>query len=89
MLVLARRPNEQLVINGEIIVTVLGVGRNGQVRLGITAPPHVQIFRHELWLEIQAENRQAATPTQAGVDAALGQLLLRAPAPTVPAFDQE
>jgi carbon storage regulator len=75
VLVLARRVNEQLVINGEIVVTVLGIGRNGQVRLGITAPPQVQIFRHELWLEIQAENRKAAAPPTASADDALGRLL--------------
>lgn len=86
MLVLARRTNEQLVINGEIVVTVLGVGRNGQVRLGITAPPHVQIFRHELWLEIQAENRRASTPAATGADALLGLL---GPSDPVPAPDQE
>ena len=88
MLVLARRINEQLVINGEIVVTVLGVGRNGQVRLGITAPPHVQIFRHELWAEIQAENRDAAAPSAIGADAALSQLLGSTAQP-VPVSDQE
>jgi len=86
MLVLARRLNEQLVINGEIFVTVLGVGRGGQVRLGITAPKHVQIYRHELWREIQAENRDAAAPATLDAASALGQLL----GPHVPsASDQE
>ena len=34
------------------------VGSN--VRIGIEAPPEIRIFRHELWLEIQAENRAAS-----------------------------
>jgi carbon storage regulator len=34
------------------------VGSN--VRIGIEAPPEIRIFRHELWLEIQAENKAAA-----------------------------
>jgi carbon storage regulator len=59
MLVLTRRINESLVINGDIVVTVLEVGRNGQVRLGIEAPRHYQIYRRELWLEIEQENRNA------------------------------
>ncbi len=84
MLVLARRTNEQIVINGEIFVTVLGVGRNGQVRLGFTAPPHIQIYRHELWQEIQTENVDAAAgPAGADAAAALCRLLL-APHPIEP-----
>ena len=59
MLVLTRRINESIVINGDIVVTVLEVGRNGQVRLGIDAPRHYQIYRRELWLEIEQENRRA------------------------------
>jgi carbon storage regulator len=59
MLVLTRRINESIVINGDIVVTVLEVGRNGQVRLGIEAPRHYQIYRRELWLEIEQENRIA------------------------------
>jgi carbon storage regulator len=59
VLVLTRRIDESIVINGEIVITVLEVGRNGQVRLGIEAPRHYQIYRHELLLEIQRENRDA------------------------------
>jgi carbon storage regulator len=84
MLVLARRPNEQIVINGEIFITVLETGRGGQVRLGITAPPHVQIYRHELWVEIQAENRNASLLTDAKAVADLDRLLA-GPATPVPA----
>jgi carbon storage regulator len=75
MLVLARRVNEQIVINGEIFITILEAGRGGQVRLGISAPAHVQIYRHELWQEIQAENRSAAAPADAGAAADLGRML--------------
>lgn len=63
MLVLTRRLNESIVINGDIVVTVLEVGRNGQVRLGIEAPRNYQIYRRELWLEIEQENRKALAST--------------------------
>ena len=66
MLVLTRRIDESIVINGEIVITVLEVGRNGQVRLGIEAPRHYQIYRHELLLEIQRENRDALSSAAPG-----------------------
>jgi carbon storage regulator len=77
VLVLARKLNESIVIDGTITVTVLEVGKNGVVRLGIDAPRHHQVYRQELFLEIQAENRSAA---QVGPEAAavLGALFPRA-----------
>lgn len=47
MLVLTRKPGEQLVIGGEVCVTVLEV-RSGHIRLGFEAPPQVSIRRAEL-----------------------------------------
>lgn len=64
MLILARRPGESIVIDGAVEVTVLEVGRNGQVRLGIQAPRSHQVYRKELFLEIEAENRVAAHADQ-------------------------
>jgi carbon storage regulator len=50
---------ERICIADDIVVEVLDiVGSN--VRIGIEAPPEIRIFRHELWLEIQAENKAAA-----------------------------
>ena len=47
MLVLARRVGEEIVINGNVRITVLET-RGGQVRLGITAPPTVPVLRSEV-----------------------------------------
>jgi carbon storage regulator len=47
MLILARRPNESLVIGNNITLTVLAINGN-QVRLGITAPRDVIIDREEV-----------------------------------------
>jgi carbon storage regulator len=47
MLVLSRKLNEKIVIDGGIIVTVVKIDRN-QVRIGIEAPGHVPIFREEI-----------------------------------------
>jgi carbon storage regulator len=48
MLVLSRKLNETIVINGNIRLTVVGL-RGNQVRLGIEAPESVAIFRSELF----------------------------------------
>jgi carbon storage regulator len=47
MLVLSRKLNEKIVIDGGIVVTVVKIDRN-QVRLGIEAPGHVSVFREEI-----------------------------------------
>jgi len=47
MLVLSRKLNEKIVINGNIVVTVVKIDRN-QVRIGIEAPGEVPIYREEI-----------------------------------------
>jgi carbon storage regulator len=47
MLVLSRKVNEKIVIDGGIVVTVVKI-EGGQVRLGIEAPGHVKVFREEI-----------------------------------------
>ena len=47
MLVLSRKLNEKIVIDGGIVLTVVKIDRN-QIRLGIEAPPDVRVLREEL-----------------------------------------
>lgn len=47
MLVLSRKLNEKIVIDGGIVLTVVKIDRN-QVRLGIEAPGDVSVWREEL-----------------------------------------
>jgi carbon storage regulator len=47
MLVLSRRVGEEIVIDGNIRVTVVEVQGN-RIRLGITAPPEVAVHREEV-----------------------------------------
>jgi carbon storage regulator len=58
MLVLSRKPEEALVINGNIEIVVLGI-EDGKVRLGIQAPPEVKIYRKEVLEAVEAENKAA------------------------------
>ena len=48
MLVLTRRADEAVVIGKDVVVRVLGVEKNGQVRLGIEAPRDVRILRRRI-----------------------------------------
>ena len=59
MLVLSRHRDESIMINDDIMVTVIEI-RGDKVRLGIDAPPHVPVHRREVYEAIQRENRKAA-----------------------------
>ena len=54
MLVLTRRPGEQIVIAGNIRITVVNIGP-GRVKIGIEAPDNVRVDRQEVFEKIQAE----------------------------------
>ncbi len=47
MLVLSRKSDEQIIIGGNITVTVLEI-RGGKVRLGFDAPKEIPIHRAEI-----------------------------------------
>ena len=52
MLVLSRRPNESIVIDEKIVITVIEI-RGDKVRLGIEAPRDVPIHRSEVYEAIR------------------------------------
>ena len=58
MLELTRKKGESLVINNNIEVTILEI-RGDQIKLGISAPRDVSIYRKEVYLQIQEENKAA------------------------------
>lgn len=69
MLVLTRSAKQSIIIGADVVVTVLEV-RGDQVRIGITAPRSVTVHREEVFAELEAANRAAASPG----DDALSQL---------------
>ncbi|MCQ2519426.1 MAG: carbon storage regulator CsrA [Lachnospiraceae bacterium] len=58
MLALSRKKNEALVINNNIEITVLEI-KGEQVKIGISAPKEVPIYRKEVYVQIQDANKEA------------------------------
>ena len=55
MLVLSRKKNESIVINNDVIVTVVEI-RGDKVRLGIVAPKDVPVHRQEVYDAIHGKD---------------------------------
>jgi carbon storage regulator len=73
MLVLTRKANQSIMIGDDVELSVLSV-TGDKVRIGISAPREIPVFRKEIYLEIQDENRAAGTSVRAEVDEALKRL---------------
>lgn len=59
MLILARRPGEEIMIGDEVRIIVHQIG-GGQVRIGITAPKDVPVHRREVYDRIRDEQERKA-----------------------------
>jgi carbon storage regulator len=60
MLVLSRKKDESIVINDDIVITIVEI-RGDKVRLGIEAPKEISVHRREVW---EAINKAAISPTK-------------------------
>jgi carbon storage regulator len=60
MLVLSRKPQERLIVNDNIIITVVEI-KGDRVRIGIEAPKDVSIHRSEVYDRIQQEETEHKT----------------------------
>ncbi len=58
MLALSRKKNEALVINNNVEITILEI-KGEQVKIGITAPKEVPVYRKEVYVQIQNANKEA------------------------------
>lgn len=59
MLVLTRKKEQSIIIGDNIELTIVDI-QGDQVRLGINAPKNITIYRKEVYMEIQEENKRAA-----------------------------
>ena len=73
MLILTRRAGEKLVVGDDIVISVIEV-RGDAVRIGIQAPRSLSVHREEVWLELQRQNAQAASPSDVALGATLDAL---------------
>jgi carbon storage regulator len=64
MLALTRKKDEAIIIDGNIEIRILDV-QGDKVRLGISAPKDVNIFREEVYAQIKASNQAASVGNEA------------------------
>lgn len=64
MLVLTRKKGESIVISNDIVITVLAV-EGDVIKVGISAPKEVDIYRKEVFEAIQQNNQGAAIGKEA------------------------
>ena len=58
MLVLTRKTGQEIIIDGDIRVTVVAL-TDGRVKIGISAPPHIKVDRAEVAARLAAEEADA------------------------------
>lgn len=61
MLIVTRRPGEEIQIGADVRVAVLEVKSGGSVRIGVEAPRHVKVLRSELTDDHEEQTPRAAT----------------------------
>ena len=66
MLALSRKKGEAIIVNNNVEITIIEV-KGDQVKLGISAPKSVPIYRKEVYAQIQEANKEAMN--SAGVEA--------------------
>lgn len=60
MLTLSRKKHERIIVNGNIVITVVEI-LGDKVKIGFDAPDEVPIDREEVWISKQAERQRAAS----------------------------
>ena len=76
MLVLTRKPGQSIMIGDGVEVQVLSVAGE-KVRLGITAPRDVSIFRNEVYDRIGNQSSDGGQEVDEGTDEAVADALQR------------
>jgi carbon storage regulator len=67
MLVLTRNEDESIVIDGNIVVTIVAIN-GSRVRVGVQAPDSVSVHRQEVFEAIQDSERKQKTQSRTGTE---------------------
>lgn len=59
MLALSRKKDEAIIINDNIEIKILEI-KGDQIKIGISAPKSVPVYRKEVFTQIQEANKEAA-----------------------------
>ena len=63
MLILTRRPGESLYLGDNIKIKILSV-QGKQIKIGLEVPEDMTVYREEVYLKIQEQNRLAAQSSE-------------------------
>lgn len=59
MLMITRKPGEKILIGQDVTIEIVEIAGN-TVRVGISAPRELPVYREELWESVKRENEAAA-----------------------------
>ena len=59
MLIITRRAGERIMIGDDVVIEIMEIVGNS-VRVGISAPRSVPVYREEIYTAVRDENRAAA-----------------------------
>ena len=69
MLVLTRKIGQTFIVGDDITVTIVDIMGGNRVRIGISAPASVPVYREEIYELIKAENAAAAAVSTDALEA--------------------
>jgi len=68
VLIITRRAGERIMVGDDVVVEVMEIVGNS-VRVGISAPRSVPVYREEIYAAVRDENRAAAESGPVGLPA--------------------
>lgn len=73
MLVLTRKIDEEIVVNSDVVIKIISVSE-GKVKIGISAPDHVKIFRGEVYEKVKQSTIEASNSSKQAPELNLAKL---------------